>query len=163
MRRVEIRTIPEHVAYTAEYDVETYNDFFNEETGDNILADLEVLMHSENPDVIVPEIPDDYNYLTHEAGEQIKSPMHVKYYDMVNKAGKDSDSYRFVTVPEVTAAVMLYEGPFENVGEAYEEVYQWIRQNNYEIAGPGRSSCIHGPWDRSSRSEYLTEIQIPIK
>lgn len=163
MAHAEIKRIPEHIAYTAEYDVETYNDFFNEETGENILADLDEQMHAENPGVFVPEIPDDYNYFTHEAGKPVESPMHIKYYDMVNKAGRDTESYRFVTVPEVKAAVMMHEGPYEKVGETYQLLYQWIAENGYMVAGEGRSSCIHGPWDRDDRNEYLIEVQIPIK
>lgn len=163
MKRVEIKIIPEHVAYTAEYDVKNYNDFFNEETGDNILADLDERMHAENPGVLVPETPDDYNYFTHEAGMPVKSPMHIRYFDKVNKAGKDTKLYKFVTVPEAKAATMFHEGPFEEVGETYNMLYEWIIENGYFVSGDGRSSCIHGPWDRSSRSEYLIEVQIPIK
>jgi len=163
MREVEIKIIPEHVAYTAEYKVNDYNDFYNEETGENMLAELDELMHSENPGVYVPEIPDDYNYFEHEAGQPVTSPMHIRYYDMVNKAGKDTDKYKFVTVPEVKAATMMHEGPFETVGETYSKLYEWIVETGYFVNGPGRSSCIHGPWDRENRSEYLIEVQIPIK
>lgn len=163
MTSVEIRRIPEHIAYMSEYDIFDYNDFFDEETGDNSLADLEEIMRAENPGVEVPEMPNDYNYFTHEPGARIEKPMHVKYYDMVNKKGTDTDKYRFVTVPEVTAAVMRHEGPYEDVGQTYDLLYRWIEENGYEIAGPGRSSAIHGPWDRDDKKEYLMEIQIPVE
>ena len=52
MAHVEIKIIPEHVAYTAEYTVKDYNDFYNDETGENLLADLDELMHAENPGAV---------------------------------------------------------------------------------------------------------------
>lgn len=160
---VEIRIIPAHIAYTAEYDVVDYNDFFDETAGTNQLADLEKRMRAENPGVEVPDMPDDYNYFTHAPGERIESPMHIGYFDMVNRKGSDTDAYRFVSVPEVTAAIMRHEGPYDEVGQTYDKLYRWIEENGYRIAGPGRSSAIHGPWDRGNRADYLMEIQIPVE
>lgn len=160
---VEIKVIPGHIAYTASYDIKDYNDFFNEDTGENILQSLSDQVEGENPDIKVPDIPNDYNYFTHEAGKPITSPMHVQYFDMVNGRGKDCQTYKFVTVDEITAATLRCKGPFEQVGEGYERIYKWIETHGYEIAGDGRSEAIHGPWDRSSREEYELEIQIPVK
>lgn len=92
--------------YQAEYEVNSVADFFNEETGENILMDLDIKMHSENPGVHVPEEPDDYNYMVHPVSEIERSLTHVRYCDMVNKAGTDSPegAYVFREMPEVTCA-----------------------------------------------------------
>lgn len=85
MSKFEIRTIPGHISYMAEYDIDSYYEFFDFETGDNQLQDLEKLMHLENPDVTVPEMPDDYNYFTQPMATIPEGKMHIKYYDMVDK------------------------------------------------------------------------------
>lgn len=163
MAEVELKVIPAHIAYAAEYEVRDYNDFFDEATGANKLADLEERMHKDNPDVRVPKMPNDYNYFVHAAGERVTSPMRIRYHDMVDKAGRDGKDYRFVQMPQITAATMLHRGPFERIGETYAALYRWISEQGYEIAGDGRSSAIDGPWNRQNRSDYLMEVQIPVK
>ena len=159
---IKIKVIPEHIVYSKEYEIRDYNDFFNEDTGENILANLEELMHSQNPQVHVPQMPDDYNYITHAAGEIPGQNMKVIYSDMVDVKGTDTPEYRFRQVPEITAAVMLHQGPYETIGETYRKLYDWIKANGYQVAGGGRSSTINGPWNRGSREDYLTEVQIPV-
>lgn len=165
MSTLEIRTIPEHIAYTAEYDIESYYDFFDFETGGNDLQDLEDLMHQENPDVMVPEMPDDYNYFTHPAGTVPQGKMHITYYDMVDRRGVDNPDgkYRFVTVPEVKAAVIQHQGPFSKVPDSLEKVFQLIKEQGLSVCGDSRVSAIHGPWDRESEDDYLMEIQVPVE
>ncbi len=163
--KLEIKDIPEHIAYTAEYDVDCYDDFFDFEAGTNSLQNLEDLMHEENPDVVVPEIPNDYNYFTHPAGVIPEGRMHIHYYDMVDRKGKDNPDgkYRFVTVPAVKAATMFWEGPNRTIPEGIARAFALIEEAGLEIAGDTRTSAIHGPWDREDEAEYLMEIQVPVK
>ena len=160
-----IKDIPEHAAYTAEYDVDSYNDFFDVETGANILQDLEDLMHEDNPDVVVPEIPNDYNYFTHPAGVVPSARMHIHYYDMVDRKGRDNadGKYRFVDVPGIRAAVFPWEGPFDTVADGIAKAFALVEEAGLEIAGDTRTSAIHGPWDRENEAEYLMEIQVPVR
>lgn len=60
---VEIVTIPAHFAYEREYLINGYEDFFDEETGDNKLQELEDRMLAANPNVVIPENPNDYVYV----------------------------------------------------------------------------------------------------
>ncbi len=161
--RVEIKVIPEHIAYTQEYIVHDYNDFFDETTGENLLQTLSDRVEAENPNVHVPKSPADYNYFAHEVGAPITSPMYIQYYDMVDCFGTDCDAYRFVRVPEVTVAALAHCGPFDRVFETYRFLYEWIKAHGYQVAGEGRSSAIHGPWDRDNSRDYLLEVQIPIE
>lgn len=117
-------------------------------------------MHRQNLEVVVPEIPDDYNYFTHPQGK-----MHVRYYDMVDKAGFDDPDgkYRFVGVSEVKAAVMQHKGPFSQIAGSFEKIFRQIEKQGLTIAGDSRVSAIPGPWDRNTEAEYLMEIQIPVK
>lgn len=62
-----------------------------------------------------------------------------------------------------TAACVLHQGPYQTIGLAYGALQQWIEQNGYEFAGPPRESYIDGAWNRQDPSEWLTEVQVPIK
>lgn len=165
MTDIKIKEIPEHIAYTAEFDIDDYYDFFDFETDSNSLVNLEELMHRENPGVNVPEIPDDYNYFTHPQGVVPKGRMHIHYYDMVDRAGMDNadGKYRFVVVPKIRAACMMHRGSFRDIDKTLRSAFLGIRKAGFTVCGDSRISAIHGPWDRESWSDHLVEIQIPIE
>ena len=165
MSDITIRKIPSCIVYTAEYDVPGVDSFFDEETGDNALYDLQYLMEAENPDVHVPDIPDDYNFFFYPLEKNPDGTIHVIYCDMVDKAGTDSPSgaYRFTEIPEIQAAVLMHKGAFDTIDKGFALVQQWVKDNGYEICGPGRISAVHGPWDREDPNEYVNELQIPVR
>ncbi len=162
---ISITVIPSCTVYRAEYDLMSIDDFFNMETGENILYDLQLLVESENPEVSVPELGEDYNFFQLPMRENSDGTKHIIYRDMTIGMGNDSPTgaYFFETVPEVTAAVMLHRGPFESVDDAFAKVSDWISANEYVIAGLGRCSTVHGPWDRDNPEEFVNEIQIPVQ
>ena len=165
MADVTIRKIPAHIVYTAEYDVNSFNDFFDTETDENRLYDLQLEMEADNPGVTVPEIGEDYNYFDYPISRNSDGSMHVVYSDMVDVSGRDSPagSYAFAEVPEVTAACCMHQGPFDTFEEGFAVVLEWLKANGYETEGKGRLSAIHGPWDRETEDEYVNECQIIIK
>ena len=165
MAEITVKKIPAHTVYRAEYDVSSFMDFFDSETDGNILYDLQFEMEEDNPNVNVPEMGDDYNYFDYPVKGNADGTMHVVYNDMVDKAGKDSPkgSYRFASVPEVTAVCMEQKGPLDTFEEGFQNVLEWIRANGYETEGKGRISAIHGPWDRDNEDDYVNECQIIIK
>jgi len=165
MAEVTIRKIPAHIVYSAEYDIEDFMDFFDPETEANQLYDLQLEMEADNPDVIVPEIGEDYNYFQYPVRRNEDGTMHVVYCDMTDKVGKDSPkgSYHFVEVPEVTAACLMHKGPFNSFEEGFDELFDWLKNNGYETEGKGRISAINGPWDTESEEDYVNECQIIIK
>lgn len=165
MTEITLKTIPAHVVYKAEYDIRGISDFFNLETGENFLYDLQYLMEAENRDVNVPDFDNDYNYFEYPYGSNGNGTIHVVYRDMVDKMGKDNakGAYVFEQMPEIQAAVIAHTGPFDTVDRGFRKLYAWIRENGYEIAGKGRISAIHGPWDRENANEYVSECQVPVK
>ena len=166
MVKISTRKIPACTVYTAEFDVSDFNSFFDFETGKNILYDLQYLMQNENPDVIVPEVnKGDYNFFEYPLEENPDGTKHFIYHDMVFRVGKDSptDTYRFERMPEINAAVMLCQGPYDNIYEGFKTVYEWIEKKGHVIDGPGRVSAIHGPWDRDDPEGFLMELQVPIR
>ena len=140
-------------------------DFFNPETDENELYDLQLEMEADNPGVTVPEIGEDYNYFGYPVRRNADGTMHVVYSDLVDKMGSDSPSgsYRFFEVPEVTAACYMHQGPFDSFEEGFAVVMDWLKANGYGTEGKGRLSAIHGPWDRDNEADYVNECQIIIK
>ena len=47
--------------------------------------------------------------------------------------------------------------------ESYEMVLWYIEENGYEIDGEIRESYIDGIWNRDDESEWLSEIQVPVR
>ena len=162
---ISIRKISACTVYRAEYDINGVEDFFNMDTGQNILYDLQYLMESENPDVIVPELGEDYNYFELPMKENPDGTRHIIYWDMTIGKGQDSPSgaYAFENAPEITAAVLVHKGSYDSIDTAFASVYDWIEKNGYTVDGPGRCSAIHGPWDRDDPEEFVNEIQVPVK
>lgn len=61
------------------------------------------------------------------------------------------------------ATLMVY-GPFENIASSYQSFVKWLTNHEgYEIIGCDRQIVHRGPWNESDESQYLVEIQIPIK
>ncbi|MGN0702024.1 MAG: GyrI-like domain-containing protein [Lentihominibacter sp.] len=162
---IEIKTIPSCTVYRAEYDLNSISDFFNTETGENMLYDLQYMVEADNPDVKVPELGEDYNFFQLPLGQNSDGTKHIIYRDMTIGEGRNSKigAYIFENIPEITAAAVMHYGPFETVEDAFAEVLDWITSKGYAVDGPGRCSAIHGPWDRENPEEYLNEIQVPIK
>ena len=57
-------------------------------------------------------------------------------------------------------ACVVHNGPFEEIGNAYNAVMEWARERGYHVAGPSREiylSCGDG-----DSAKYVTEVQIPM-
>ncbi len=63
-------------------------------------------------------------------------------------------------VPEM--AVILHQGPFEEMSSAYHALGVWMASNNYEMHGQTRAIYHKGPWCETDSANYLTEIQAPV-
>lgn len=162
--KIVIKEIPAHVAYCAQYDVSGMQDLVSVDGSKNVFYELQALMEAENPDVIVPEIGDDYNYVEYPFKENPDGTCRIVYYDKVDKMGTDNSdgAYKFVQKPEETVVSLDHIGKFETIHESFAKIYQWIEENGFTITGTGRSCAIHGPWDREHESDFVNECQVPI-
>lgn len=59
-------------------------------------------------------------------------------------------------------AVVMHQGPFEEMTAAYHAMGVWMEANGYEMNGPTRAIYHKGPWCEQSPENYLTEIQAPV-
>jgi effector-binding domain-containing protein len=60
-------------------------------------------------------------------------------------------------------ACIVHNGPFETISQTYAAISKWIEENGYEIEGPVREIYHKGDWAAKDPSEYVTEIQFPLK
>jgi len=61
------------------------------------------------------------------------------------------------------AASIIHEGGYEDIGGTYGQLLKWIEANGYRIAGPVREVYVQGVEPGRDPSEYVTEVQMPVK
>lgn len=87
----------------------------------------------------------------------------VELCESVVEAKQEIGDLRFKTLPAVQAACVFHKGSYRTFSESYETVLKYIEENGYEIAGEIRESYIDGVWNQDDESEWLSEIQVPVR
>lgn len=67
--------------------------------------------------------------------------------------------YELEGIPQ--AAVTVHKGSMTTLGEAYNDLVQWIETNGYRICGPARELYLQPPETQESPAS-VTEIQFPV-
>jgi len=78
------------------------------------------------------------------------------------RAVKTTGEFKSYEIEGYDMATLVYKGPYEGVGPAYNTLMKWVEANNYHIAGPNREVYMSNP-GKVPPSEYITEIQIPVE
>lgn len=65
-------------------------------------------------------------------------------------------------LPAGPLAYTVHDGPYDNMGEAFDAVRAWIQINGRKTAGPPRDVVLVGPNDTDNALAYRTEIAWPI-
>ena len=81
----------------------------------------------------------------------------------VTRKKEDTKELHFKCLPEINAACIFHKGSYADFPESYEIILKFIEENGFKIAGPIREKYIDGVWNREDESEWLSEIQIPIR
>ena len=87
----------------------------------------------------------------------------VEICESVVEAKKATGDLRFKTLPEIQAACVFHKGSYRTFSESYETVLRYVEENGYEIAGEIRESYIDGVWNKDDESQWLSEIQVPVR
>lgn len=79
---------------------------------------------------------------------------------------------RTATLPGVTVASVLHQGPYDQLAQAGDALMRWLEAREYQAAGPLREVYLRfgaspglglpDPFLTDTRAELLTELQIPI-
>ena len=80
----------------------------------------------------------------------------------VAPSGPEERGFGVKRVEEVEVACTMHKGPFDQVGPVYGELFAWLMENRYEIAGPSEEVYLTDPAN-TSPEDLLTEVRFPIK
>lgn len=97
-------------------------------------------------------------------GEYRETNIDVELCESIVDLKEDQLGVSFKIVPEVKkAACLFHKGSYDLFPNAYLALIKWMEDNNYQPDGLPRESYIDGIWNKNDVSEWLTEIQFPIK
>lgn len=92
-----------------------------------------------------------------------ESNIFIEYAQSVDRAGTDTATLKFKEIEAITAISVLHRGSYETLKDAYLFAVSWAKANGYTLAGEPRERYINGAWDRGQISDWLTELQLPVK
>ena len=97
-------------------------------------------------------------------GEYKEENIQVEICEAVTASTAEATFLKFSTIPKVEMAVCtLHKGSYEHLPLSYQAILSFIDQNDYEIADLPRESYIDGSWNKEAATDWLTEIQIPVR
>lgn len=150
-----IMTIPEVIVYSKKVRVPDYDAMFSviPAIGQEVLA--------LNPGLSCRE--PEYCFNIYLDGEYKEKDIYFELNEAVENFGVEGDGITFKKMPETTVASVMHKGAYDTLGEAYAYIYQWIEDNGYEASDHPRESFIDGIWNKASKEDWLTEVQVPVK
>ena len=150
---VLIKTIPETTVAFMQIRLESYDRLFDR------MPEMGALMEKAGCECALPE----YCFTNYLEPGYKDGDIPVEICESVVEAKKETGKLRFKTLPEIRAACVFHKGSYRTFSESYEAVLRYIEENGYEIAGEIRESYIDGIWNKDDESQWLSEIQVPVK
>ena len=153
--QVTVKEIPEMIVYASETVLKQYSDIMQwiPSLGEECLK--------LNPGLKCAEPP--YEFCEYLDGEHKETDIRIRHSEAVTAFGKESERIHFRTLKAEKVLSIYHKGSYEQIGEAYAFLMDYAEKNGYEAVGLARESYIDGIWNTESVSEWLTEIQLPIK
>ena len=150
---VLIKNIPETTVAFMQIRLESYDRLFYR------MPEMGALMEKAGCECALPE----YCFTNYLEPGYKDGDIPVELCESVVEAKKEIGELRFKTLPEIRAACVFHKGSYRTFSESYEAVLRYIEENGYEIAGEIRESYIDGIWNKDDESQWLSEIQVPVK
>ena len=150
---VLIKNIPETTVAFMQIRLESYDRLFDR------MPEMGALMEKAGCECALPE----YCFTNYLEPRYKDGDIPVEICESVVEAKKEIGELRFKTLPEIRAACVFHKGSYRTFSESYEAVLRYIEENGYEIAGEIRESYIDGIWNKDDESQWLSEIQVPVK
>ena len=150
---VLVKTIPETTVAAMKIRLDSYDGLFDR------MPEMGALMEKVGCECAIPEYCFT-NYL--EPGYKDEDVL-VEICESVVAAKEETGGLYFRTLPEIQAACIFHKGSYRSFAESYETVLKYIEENGYEIAGEIRESYIDGVWNQDDESQWLSEIQVPVR
>ena len=150
---VLIKTIPETTVAFMRIRLESYDGLFDR------MPAMGALMEKAGCICALPE----YCFTNYLEPGYKDADILVEICESVTEAKKEIGDLQFKTLPEIQAACVFHKGSYRTFSESYETVLRYIEENGYEIAGEIRESYIDGVWNKDDESQWLSEIQVPVR
>ena len=150
---VLVKTIPETTVAAMKIRIESYDNLFDG------MPKMGRLMEEAGCECAIPEYCFT-NYL--EPGYKDEDVL-VEICESVVAAKEETGGLYFRTLPQIQAACIFHKGSYRSFAQSYETVLKYIEENGYEIAGEIRESYIDGVWNQDDESQWLSEIQVPVR
>lgn len=150
---VLIKTLPETTVAYMRVRLESYDGLFER------MPEMGALMEQAGCECALPE----YCFTGYPESGYRDADILVDICEAVVEAREEARGLRFKTLPGVQAACVFHRGSYRTFAESYETVLRYIEENGYEIAGEIRESYIDGVWNRDDESQWLSEIQVPVR
>ena len=150
---VLIKTIPETVVASMKARIESYDCLFE------LMPKMGTLMEKTGCVCALPE----YCFTNYPEPGYKDGDILVELCESVTEPRQALGDLRFRTLPAIQAACVYHKGSYRTFAESYETVLKYIEENGYEIAGEIRESYIDGVWNKDDESQWLSEIQVPIR
>lgn len=106
----------------------------------------------------VPE----YCFIIYRDGEYKEKDIDIEFCEAVDQVKVDFDDIKFKKMPAVKAVSIMHKGDYAGLPKAYAYAFKWIEENGYQVLDNPRESYIDGIWNKESKDEWLTELQIPV-
>ena len=153
--QVSVKEIPEQTVYSAETVLKSRADIMQwiPSVGEECLA--------LNPGLACADPP--YEFCEYPDGAYRETDLRIRHTEAVAAFGKENGHIRFRTLPAARVLSLYHRGAYATLGEAYAFLTAYAEQNGYETAGLARECYIDGVWNKESVSDWLTELQLPIR
>jgi DNA-binding transcriptional MerR regulator len=81
------------------------------------------------------------------------------------RKGKEVDGISIRELKGGRSVTLIYKGPYEEIGTAYQKIIAYIKERGYKIVPPSREVYLKGPGMifKGNPKNYLTEIQFMIE
>ncbi|MGN0979784.1 MAG: GyrI-like domain-containing protein, partial [Candidatus Avoscillospira sp.] len=150
---VLVKTIPETTVAFMRIRLESYDCLFDR------MPEMGALMEKAGCICALPE----YCFTAYLEPGPKDGDILVEICESVVAAKKETGGLHFKTLPAIQAACVFHKGSYRTFSESYEAVLRYIAENGYEIAGEIRESYIDGVWNKDDESQWLSEIQVPVR
>ena len=82
-------------------------------------------------------------------------------YADVPSFGPDETGIGLRTTGNMQVVSLIYRGPYDEVGAAYDQLNRWVADKGYEVIGPSQELYLNDA-NITPAEDLLTEIQMPI-
>ena len=87
----------------------------------------------------------------------------VEVQKAVVQKGIDTDQVKFKNAPSMLAAVLTYEGAYDEIAQIGELIANWVQDNHYEFCGSHFNIYHISPATEKNWSKMVTEVGFPIQ